>query len=83
MVDAGYLTQAEADAAFAQELTLRKSVAERFDILTAPHFALYVLDQVKTRVQHADDPYYHLEKRADHLYHAGRGLAAIRRAGGA
>ena len=52
MVEAGYITQAEADAAFAEELTLRKSVAERFDILTAPHFALYVLDQIKNGVQH-------------------------------
>ena len=47
MVDAGYLSQAEADAAFAQELDLRDSVAERFDIVTAPHFALYALERIK------------------------------------
>lgn len=58
MVDAGRLSEAEADAAFRQELTVRKSVAERFDILTAPHFALYVLDQVKQEFNTADDPYF-------------------------
>lgn len=58
MVEAGYITQAEADAAFAQELSLRQSVAERFDVLTAPHFALYVLDQVKREFNTFDDPYF-------------------------
>jgi len=33
-------------------------VAERFDILTAPHFALYVLDQIKSEYNTAEDPYY-------------------------
>ncbi|NJN82237.1 MAG: penicillin-binding protein, partial [Caldilineaceae bacterium] len=58
MADAGYITQAEADAAFVEELSLRKSVAERFDILTAPHFALYVLDQIKREYNTVDDPYF-------------------------
>ncbi|OUC05122.1 hypothetical protein RY27_29175, partial [Litorilinea aerophila] len=58
MVDAGYITQAEADAAFQQPLSLRTSVAERFDILTAPHFALYVLDQVKKEFNTAEDPFF-------------------------
>lgn len=58
MVDAGYISQVEAETAFAQELTLRKSVAERFDILTAPHFALYVLDQIKQEYNTAEDPYF-------------------------
>ena len=58
MVEAGYITQAEAEAAFTQELSLRKSVAERFDILTAPHFALYVLDRVKQEFNTTDDPYF-------------------------
>ena len=58
MVQAGYITQPEAEAAFAEQLTLRKSVSERFDILTAPHFALYVLDQVKREFNTADDPYF-------------------------
>ena len=58
MVESGYITQSEADAAFQQELTLRKSVAERFDVLTAPHFALYVLDQLKKQYNTVDDPFY-------------------------
>ncbi|MCL4828573.1 MAG: PBP1A family penicillin-binding protein [Caldilinea sp.] len=58
MVESGYITQAEADAAFQQELALRRSVAERFDILTAPHFALYVLDQLKRQYNTTDDPFY-------------------------
>jgi 1A family penicillin-binding protein len=58
MVESGYITQAEADAAFQQELALRKSVAERFDVLTAPHFALYVLDQLKREYNTIDDPFY-------------------------
>ena len=45
-------------AAFAEELHLRKSVAERFDVLTAPHFALYVLDQLKNEYNTPDDPFY-------------------------
>ena len=57
MVDAGYLTRAEADAAFAQELDLRVSVAERFDILTAPHFALFALERIKEEFNTVDDPY--------------------------
>lgn len=58
MVEAGYITQAEAEAAFTQELYMRRSVAERFDIMTAPHFALYVLDQVKRTYNTANDPYF-------------------------
>ena len=54
----GYITQAEADAAFQQELALRKSVAERFDVLTAPHFALYVLEELKNQYNTVDDPFY-------------------------
>lgn len=58
MVEAGYISQAEADAAFAQELPLRRSAAERFDILTAPHFALYVLDQIEQEFNTAEDPWF-------------------------
>lgn len=58
MADAGYLSQAEADAAFAQPLDLRQSVAERFDILTAPHFALYALQRVREEYNTVDDPYF-------------------------
>ncbi len=58
LVDANYISADEAAAAFAQPLDLRESVAERFDILTAPHFALYVLDQVKNEFNTVEDPYY-------------------------
>jgi penicillin-binding protein 1C len=58
MVQAGYITQAEGEAAFAQPLSLRKSVSERFDLLTAPHFALYVLDQIQREFNTAQDPYF-------------------------
>ena len=58
MVDAGEISAAEAEAAFAQQLAVRRSVAERFDILTAPHFALYVLDQIKREFNTASDPYF-------------------------
>ncbi len=58
MAAAGYLTQAEADAAFAQPLALQASANERFDILTAPHFALYALNQLKREFNTVDDPYF-------------------------
>jgi len=58
MVTSGDITQAEADAAFAEQLNLRKSVAERFDVMTAPHFALYALDQLKRQYNTVDDPFY-------------------------
>ncbi len=58
MAEAGVITQAEADAAAVVELSLRTSVAERFDILTAPHFALYVLERVKDEFNTAEDPFF-------------------------
>lgn len=58
MAAAGYLTQAEADAAFAEPLALKASANERFDILTAPHFALYALNQLKDQFNTVDDPYF-------------------------
>ncbi len=58
MTDAGYISQAEADAAFTQELNLRQSVAERFDVLTAPHFALYALERLKAEFNTIDEPYF-------------------------
>ncbi len=57
MVDAGYITQAEADAAFAETLALRGSAAERFEIDTAPHFALYALERIKDEFNTVDDPF--------------------------
>ncbi|MEZ4635500.1 MAG: transglycosylase domain-containing protein [Caldilineaceae bacterium] len=67
LVAAGYLTTAEADAAFAQELDLRESVAERFDVLTAPHFALYALERIKNEFNTVDDPYF-IWKRGLEVY---------------
>jgi penicillin-binding protein 1C len=58
MAEAGFITPAEAEAAFAAELDLRRSVAERFDILTAPHFALYALRQVRNEFNTIEDPYF-------------------------
>ena len=58
MADAGYITQAEADAAFAQELKVRESALEKFENDTAPHFALAVLDELKNRYNTPEDPYY-------------------------
>jgi len=42
MVDAGYITPAEADQAFAQELVIRPTLATRFEATEAPHFSIYV-----------------------------------------
>ncbi|MGL4651506.1 MAG: transglycosylase domain-containing protein, partial [Caldilineaceae bacterium] len=58
MAEAGVITQAEADAAALVELGLKTSVAQRFDILTAPHFALYVLERVKDEFNTAEDPFF-------------------------
>jgi len=58
MADAGYLTAAEADAAFVEVLNLRESAAERFDVLTAPHFALYALERLKDEFNTIDEPYF-------------------------
>lgn len=58
MVAAGYITQAEAEAAAAVQLVTKESVAERFDILTAPHFALYVLQRIQAEFNTIDDPYF-------------------------
>ncbi|GAB4543063.1 MAG: PBP1A family penicillin-binding protein [Anaerolineae bacterium] len=45
MVRDGYITQTEADAAFAEVLDI-KPIQERFDIL-APHFSIYVRKQLE------------------------------------
>ncbi len=57
MAQAGMITQAEANQAFAVPLVTKQSIAERFDILTAPHFALYVLERIKNEFNTANDPY--------------------------
>ncbi len=62
MAEAGYITQAQADDAKAyvdtKPLAVRQSASERFEYLDAPHFALYVLDELRRRFNTADDPYY-------------------------
>lgn len=57
MAEAGFISQQQADAAFAEPLQLRKSAAERFEITTAPHFALYVLQRLKDEYNTIEDPY--------------------------
>jgi len=57
MVDAGYITQAQADAAFAEPLHVRKTAAERYHINDAPHFALYVLNELDQRYNTPQDPF--------------------------
>jgi membrane peptidoglycan carboxypeptidase len=58
MVDAGYITQQQADASFAEPLRVREQALDRFDNLNAPHFALYVLEWLKDTYNTSDDPYF-------------------------
>lgn len=62
MAEAGYISQAEADAAKAyadtKPLAVRQRANERFEYLDAPHFALYVLDELRSKFNTADDPYF-------------------------
>ncbi len=58
MVDAGYITEEQARQAYAEELNLRDSVAERYNISAAPHFALYVLKELEKKFNTPEDPYY-------------------------
>jgi len=58
LVEAGYITRAQADEAYAQPLDVRDSPLERFENDVAPHFALYVLDQLKKEFNTPDDPYF-------------------------
>jgi penicillin-binding protein 1C len=46
MVEEGYITQTEADAAFAEQLNVHTSMLKRYDIV-APHFAVYVRKQLE------------------------------------
>jgi penicillin-binding protein 1C len=48
MVDEGFITQTEADAAFAEKLQIHSSMLKRYDIV-APHFAMYVRKQLEDR----------------------------------
>lgn len=45
LVEEGYITQTEADAAFAQDLQVHSATLKRYDIV-APHFAMYVRKQL-------------------------------------
>ena len=58
MVDAGYISQAEADAAFAVELVYPSDASEHFDVRLAPHFGLYVLEQLKREYNTVEDPFF-------------------------
>jgi membrane peptidoglycan carboxypeptidase len=57
-----WLDQDQADEAKQYDgsrwMFLRKKAAERFENLSAPHFALYVLDELQQRFNTADDPYF-------------------------
>jgi len=46
MVEEGYITQTQADAAFAEKLNIHTSLLKRYDIV-APHFAMYVRKQLE------------------------------------
>jgi penicillin-binding protein 1C len=48
MVEEGYITNAEADGAYAENLSVHSSMLKRYDIV-APHFAVYVRKQLEDR----------------------------------
>ncbi len=48
MAEEGYISQAEADTAYAEELDVHSSAGKRYDII-APHFAVYVRKQLEDR----------------------------------
>lgn len=58
MVDLGYVSQSEADEAFAEQLEYASTATGRYDFRLAPHFSLYALDQLQRQFNTADDPYY-------------------------
>ena len=58
LVEAGYISQDQSDAADAEVLQVRESALERFENDLAPHFALYVLDQVRKQFNTTDDPFF-------------------------
>lgn len=62
MAEAGYISQAQAEDAKAyadtKPLAVRQRANERFEYLDAPHFALYVLDELRSKFNTADDPYF-------------------------
>jgi membrane carboxypeptidase/penicillin-binding protein len=46
MVEEGYISRTEAEAAFSENLQVRTSLLKRYD-LVAPHFAMYVRKQLE------------------------------------
>ncbi len=58
MVEAGYITREEAEAAYKEPLNVRREVTERFNYLDAPHFSLYVLDLLKKEYNTPDKPFF-------------------------
>lgn len=58
MVETGYITQAQANAAFAEELVYATGLAERFDVRLAPHFGLYVLEQLQREFNTVEEPFF-------------------------
>ncbi|MER2599313.1 MAG: transglycosylase domain-containing protein [Caldilineales bacterium] len=62
LVTAGWIDQAAADEAKtygdSRWMFLHRKTTERFENLSAPHFALYVLDEVQRRFNTPEDPYF-------------------------
>lgn len=62
LVQAEWIDQPTADAAKAyggsRWMFLHKKTTERFENVSAPHFALYVLDELQRRFNTPEDPYY-------------------------
>jgi len=48
LAEEGYITQTEADAAYAENMSIHTSMLKRYDIL-APHFSMYVRKQLEDR----------------------------------
>lgn len=61
LVEYGWLDQQQADEAKGfggnRWMFVRKQTVERFENTSAPHFALYVLDELQQRFNTPDDPY--------------------------
>jgi membrane peptidoglycan carboxypeptidase len=62
LVQYGWLDQEQADDAKTyggnRWMFLREKTTERFENTSAPHFALFVLDELQRRFNTPDDPYY-------------------------
>ncbi len=58
MAAVGFISQEEADIAFAEPLEFASDVSGRFDVRIAPHFGIYVLNQLQEQFNTVDDPYF-------------------------